>query len=154
VIARLALAAAVAALVLAPPALADPPRADESAALADVRAVLAKQVAAWNVKDLDGYMRGYWNSPELTFYSGGTVTRGWTATLERYRRRYQGDGREMGTLEFRELEVLALGPDAAMARGRWHLALSGGRELGGRFTVILRHFAAGWLIVHDHTSVD
>ena len=50
-----------------------------STAYADkaVEQLLDSQVGAWNRKDLEGYMAGYWKSPKLTFYSGGTVTAGW-----------------------------------------------------------------------------
>src|SRR5437868_3067751 len=67
-----------------------------------IRAVLEKQVAAWNRGDLEGYMDGYWRSPDLEFYGGDKVTLGWDATLARYRARYQGEGKEMGTLAFSE----------------------------------------------------
>jgi beta-aspartyl-peptidase (threonine type) len=43
----------------------------------EISAVLDQQVAAWNRGDLEGYMAGYWNSPDLMFYSGATITRGW-----------------------------------------------------------------------------
>ena len=52
-----------------------------------IRRVLTDQAAAWNRGDLDGFMAGYWRDPELTFFSEGTVTRGWDATLERYRKK-------------------------------------------------------------------
>ena len=54
----------------------------------------AAQVAAWNRGDLDGFMAGYWKSPDLVFFSNGTRTRGWQATLERYQKRYQAEGTE------------------------------------------------------------
>ena len=50
---------------------------------------------------------GYWNSPELTFF-GTEKTSGWQATLERYRKRYQTGGREMGKLEFSGLQLSRL----------------------------------------------
>jgi ketosteroid isomerase-like protein len=117
-----------------------------------IRPVLQAQVEAWNHGDLDGYMAGYWNAPGLTFYSGGTITRGWQSTLDRYRRRYQGEGREMGRLEFEAVEIEPLGRDTALARGRWRLALSDGKELKGLFTVIMKEFPEGWKIIHDHSS--
>jgi beta-aspartyl-peptidase (threonine type) len=125
----------------------------EAAPPDEIRKVLDEQVRAWNRKDLDGYMAGYWKSPELTFYGGGTVTKGWQETLERYRARYQGDGKEMGTLDFQELAIELLGPRAALVRGRWHLVMSGGKELRGLFTVVMRKLD-GWKIVHDHSSVE
>jgi beta-aspartyl-peptidase (threonine type) len=118
-----------------------------------VRAVLAEQVAAWNAGDLERFMRTYWQDDGLRFYSGGTVTGGWQATLDRYRKRYQADGKEMGTLTFTDLEVESLGPDAALARGRWGLVFRKSDDKpSGLFTLVLRKKADGWRIVHDHTS--
>lgn len=122
--------------------------------VAAVKRVLRDQTDAWNRGDLEGYMAGYWRSDDLTFYSGGTVTRGWQATLERYRRRYQSEGRAMGTLEFPDEAVTLLGPDAAVARGRYHLVMPGGEEQQGLYTVILRRLPEGWRIVHDHSSSE
>src|SRR5512132_3214165 len=34
---------------------------------ADIRSVMDKQVAAWNAGDIDGFMAGYWRSPDLVF---------------------------------------------------------------------------------------
>lgn len=122
--------------------------------VAEIGTVLAKQVSAWNAKDLEGYMKGYWSSPELTFYSNATVTKGWASTLARYRQRYQGEGHEMGTLDFADTTTELLGGEAAMVHGRWRLKLTGGKERSGLFTVVLRRFPTGWLIVHDHSSAD
>jgi beta-aspartyl-peptidase (threonine type) len=116
-----------------------------------IRKVLDAQVAAWNKGDLDGFMAGYWQSPDLSFFAGGTKLRGWQATLDRYRKKYQGEGREMGKLTFSELDVELLGADAALVRGRWQLALKKDNP-GGLFTLIFRRLPAGWRIVHDHTS--
>jgi ketosteroid isomerase-like protein len=119
----------------------------------EVRSVLDAQVSAWNKRDLPGYMSGYWKSDSLTFYSGGTITKGWTATLARYQSRYQGEGKEMGTLAFQELSIELLDPKAAIARGRWHLAMTG-NEVEGLFTVILKKLPEGWRIIHDHSSMQ
>jgi beta-aspartyl-peptidase (threonine type) len=117
----------------------------------DIRDVLDRQVQAWNHRDLEGFMRGYWRSPDLTFYSGGTTVSGWEETLARYRNRYQGAGNEMGTLEFLDLKIELLGSRAAFVRGRFHLKMSSS-EPSGIFTLTFRKFADGWKIIHDHTS--
>jgi len=117
-----------------------------------IRQVLAAQAAAWNRKDLEGYMEGYWHSPDLTFFSGATVTSGWEPTLERYRQRYQGAGKEMGALTFRDLQVDVLGPEAAFVRGKWQLKMSDGKTPGGLFTLVFKKRHSVWRIVHDHTS--
>lgn len=116
--------------------------------------VLQSQVEGWNRVDLDGFMAGYWNSPELTFFSGATETQGWQATLERYRKKYQAAGAEMGRLEFSELQVELLGPQGGFVRGRWRLALPDGRQPHGLFTLEFREFSEGWRIIHDHTSAE
>jgi beta-aspartyl-peptidase (threonine type) len=117
-----------------------------------VRAVWNAQADAWNRGDLAGYMAGYWKSPDLVFFSNGSVTRGWQATLDRYRAAYQGENRHMGQLDFPELEIVVLGPDAALVRGRWHLKMPGGKESDGMTSVIFRRLPDGWRIVHDHSS--
>ena len=117
----------------------------------DIKAVLDRQVEAWNRRDLEGFMAGYWRSERLTFYSGATKTSGWQATIDRYRSRYQGEGREMGHLDFFDQQLEMLGPRAALVRGRWRLKTTTG-ESGGLFTLIFRKFDDGWKIVHDHTG--
>jgi ketosteroid isomerase-like protein len=117
-----------------------------------IRQLLATQVDAWNRGDLVGFMAGYWKSPELSFVSGTNETRGWEPTLERYRKKYQGEGKEMGKLDFFDLRVEMLGPESAFVRGHWHLKMKNGQQPGVLFTLILRKFPDGWKIIHDHTS--
>jgi len=117
-----------------------------------IRQVLETQVKAWNQHDLESFMTGYWNSPELTFFSGGHEAHGWQAALDRYRKNYQGQRREMGKLEFSDLRIEPLSPDAAFVRGGWHLTLSDGKTPHGLFTLIVRKFPEGWKIVHDHSA--
>ena len=114
--------------------------------------LLADQQAAWNRGDLEGYMAGYWRSSELTFFSGATITKGWQPTLDRYRKRYQGEGRAMGQLAFSELEVSALGGGGFFARGRWLLTFKDRKPAQGVFTLLLRRVEEGLRIVHDHSS--
>ena len=73
---------------------------DNGGAKAEVERVLRTQQKAWNRHDLEGFMAGYWNSPELTFFSGAKENYGWQATMDRYRARYASPGHEMGKLEF------------------------------------------------------
>ena len=125
--------------------------AAEPKALREIRAVLDRQVEAWNRRDLEKFMEGYWNSPQLSFFSGGTRTSSWQMTLERYRKTYQSEGREMGQLDFSEIQIELLGKDSAYVRGRWRLKMNGS-EPGGLFTLIFRKLPEGWRVIHDHTS--
>lgn len=122
-----------------------------AAAKAQVAAVLTAQSDAWNNGDLEAFMATYWASDDLRFYSGGDVTKGHAPVLERYRKRYQADGKEMGRLTFSDLEVLVLTGDQAIARGRWEVVMAK-ETLDGLFTLWLTKRPEGWRIVHDHTS--
>jgi len=120
---------------------------------AAIEQVMRQQEQAWNKGDLEGFMQGYWKSPELTFFSGAQVLHGWQETLDRYRKRYQSEGREMGRLEFSELQIEPLG-GGAFVRGSWKLTMRDGKAPHGLFTLIFRKFPEGWRIVHDHTSAE
>jgi len=113
---------------------------------------LNRQVDAWNKGDIDGFMDGYWRSDDLTFSTGGRVTRGWTATRDRYRTRY-GSREKMGVLDFSDLEIRPIGRDAALVLGRWRLERQDGTPSGNFSLVMVKH-SGRWLVVHDHTSSD
>jgi ketosteroid isomerase-like protein len=137
------------ALVLA--ALA--PACRSARPVGDPTAILLAQQSAWNRGDLEAFMAlGYWRSGDLTFFSGGEVTRGYEATLARYRRRYASAGAEMGRLAFRDVETVWADEAVAVVRGRWELDFATQPDAGGLFTLVLRRTSDGWRIVHDHTS--
>ena len=115
-----------------------------------IMAVLTTQQNDWNKGDIPGFMAGYWNSSELTFAGTRGFTRGWQPVMERYEKNY-ADKAAMGTLDFSELEVRQLGPNAALVLGKWHLQRQVG-DIGGIFTLVLQRFPEGWRIVHDHTT--
>ncbi|MGI8980472.1 MAG: YybH family protein [Pirellulaceae bacterium] len=95
-------------------------------------------------------MQHYWQSEELTFSSEGKTTRGWTATLQRYRERYPTP-EKMGQLKLDGLEISPLNGSAALVLGHWRIERVGG-PLSGNFSLVLRNVEDRWLIVHDHTS--
>ena len=117
---------------------------------AAVESVLRVQQDAWNQGDVDAFMEHYWNSDDLTFSSEGKTTRGWTATLNRYRERYPTP-EKMGRVNFSNLEITPLGDSAAMVLGQWNLERES-EPLSGNFTLVVRKFDDRWLIIHDHTS--
>jgi uncharacterized protein (TIGR02246 family) len=131
---------------------ASPKLAPDEDAKSAVEQVLHTQQDAWNHHDLDAFMASYWNSADLTFFSGAKQTSGWQATLDRYKATYASPGHEMGTLEFSALRVEILGPEAAFVRGAWHLTMPDGKTPHGLFTLVFRKFPGGWKIIHDHTS--
>ncbi len=118
---------------------------------AEVRSLLDAQVDAWNRGELAGFLQHYSHSPELTFFSGGSVIRGFEAIRQRYEKRYGTSTATMGRLQFEDLEIVVLSPDAAFARGRYRLAP---QDATGLFSLLLRKSAGRWQIVHDHTSTE
>ncbi len=116
----------------------------------DVRSVMNEQAAAWNRGDIEGFMKGYWNSPQMTFVSGDNVTKGWQPTLDRYKKTYDTKAK-MGVLTFSDLEVNILANDAAVVLGSWSLARESDNP-HGKFTLTFRKFKDGWKIILDHTS--
>ena len=123
---------------------------DQANAVTQIRSVLRAQQNAWNRGDIDEFMNGYARSKSTIFVSEDTVRRGWETVRDRYRKKYS-DRAKMGSLTFSDLYVTLIGADAAVVLGRWQLkrAQDGPH---GRFTLIFRHLAKGWRIVHDHTS--
>jgi ketosteroid isomerase-like protein len=117
---------------------------------AAIRKVMEDQTAAWNRGDIDGFMAGYWKSEKLTFVSGTNVTRGWQATLDRYKKSYN-TREKMGELTFSDLEFTILAADAALVLGTWTVKRSTDNPQG-KFTLTFRKFKEGWRIVLDHTS--
>ena len=119
---------------------------------AGLRKILDSQTAAWNRGDLVAFMEGYWHSPEVTFFAGDTITKGWEPTLERYRNKYQSAGKQMGRLSFSDEKIQMLDSNAALVTARWHLQMSDGKTLEGLTTLLCKRLPEGWRIVHDHSS--
>ena len=126
-------------------------RSTSSAVEAEVSAVVQRQVLAWNVGDLAGFMETYARSDRTRFAGGAEVSFGWQTVYDRYRRKYGEAASSMGQLSFSDIDITVLAPDAALAFGHWHLK-RGQDETGGVFTLLFRKTNAGWRIVHDHSS--
>ncbi len=116
-----------------------------------IRKLLTDQVACWNNGDLEGFMRGYWNSEELTFQSGDKITKGWQATFDRYKKKYQSDGAEMGSLKFSNLKI-SYTHLISIVEGDWHLTMKDGKTPHGSFKLSLELKSDGWKIVRDETT--
>jgi ketosteroid isomerase-like protein len=123
-----------------------------AAAKKGIKRMLASEAAAWNRGNLKQFMQGYWRSPHLTFFSGGSIRKGWEQAFLRYRQHYQGEGREMGRIELQSLKIDLLSCQAAAITGKWQLTMAHGRRPHGLFTLVVKRMKYGWRIVHDHTT--
>jgi ketosteroid isomerase-like protein len=116
-----------------------------------IRAILARQSAAWNRGDIAAYMQaGYWQSDSLLFMGKNGPTRGYDSTLARYQKSY-ADTAQMGQLTFNIYKVEMLSANSAWVAGGWQLKRTAG-NLGGAFLLIWKRFPEGWRIVADHSS--
>ncbi|GAB4093270.1 YybH family protein [Flaviaesturariibacter terrae] len=117
---------------------------------AAVRAVLDRQVAAWNRGDIPGFMEGYWKSDSLMFIGKSGIQWGWQKTLANYQKGYP-DTATMGQLSFELLQLRRLSKEYYFVVGKWHLARSKG-DVGGHYDLLFRKVKGRWVIVSDHTS--
>ena len=118
----------------------------------DVTKVVLAQESAWNKGDLDAYLSHFKDAKDTEAVLNGPV-RG----LENIRSAYHSNfpNRDaMGTLEQREVEVRELGPDFALATGRYHLARSkkAGGDAEGTFTEIFEKTPKGWQLVFSQAT--
>ena len=118
----------------------------------DVVKVLLAQEKAWNAGDIEGYVKGYKDSPD-TLFIGRQISRGYAQILQDYRHNYPTRS-TMGTLGFSELEAHALSDTFAVCLGKYHLdrPKKDGGGADGIFSLILEKTDEGWKIVVDHPA--
>jgi beta-aspartyl-peptidase (threonine type) len=117
----------------------------------NIEKLLTAQKEAWNQGKLENFMETYWKSEKLTFSAGGITTRGWQATLDRYKKRYSTPA-QMGQLNFDGLEIELLQTQSALVLGNWHLTMQDNSKRDGNFSLVLAKVQGVWKIVHDHSS--
>ncbi len=120
---------------------------EKNMAEAGIRLVMEQQEIAWNKHDLEGFMQGYWKSPELKFYGPNGLTLGWDNTLARYEKNYPTEA-ESGTLNFVINDISKIEGDNYWVMGEYHLK----REVGdadGVFIIIFKKINGEWKIVAD-----
>jgi hypothetical protein len=115
-----------------------------------IRSMLHEQTLAWNKGDIQGFMKGYWESDSLMFIGKSGITYGWTNTLNNYKKGYP-DTAAMGKLAFDIIKVKKLSKKYYQVVGKWHLKRTIG-DLGGHYTLLLQKINGSWVIIADHSS--
>lgn len=111
--------------------------------------VLRDQEQYWNDGNIDGFMKGYWNSPELSFTSNNGVTKGWDQTNENFKTAYATKER-MGELHFDIEAINRLSDSAYHVIGQFTLKRQDDAP-SGFFTLIIKKIDGQWCIASDHT---
>ena len=114
-----------------------------------IKEMLTIQQECWNNGDLDGFMKGYWNSEKLIFTSATHAPAyGWGNTLERYKNSYPTQ-ESMGEFRFEILDVRLTSTTTSNLFGKWELIRKD--HPNGLFYLDLEKFDENWLITKDST---
>ena len=113
----------------------------------EIMEVLSSQEAAWNEKDLERFMQGYWKSDSLKFYGANGITKGWQQTLDNYIRRYPTTD-HTGKLEFVIDAISPIENNSYYVMGQYHLTRPIG-DANGVFMIIFKKIEGEWKIVAD-----
>jgi ketosteroid isomerase-like protein len=121
-----------------------------------VLAAFDKIVEGIRKSDVDLYMSGYWNSPQLILFNyNGSVTRGWDQ-LKKNRESSFPQSEDV-KLDIRDRHVTMLGTGGAVVTCLWtqSMTFNGKPETDtGRMTLVFRRVGNDWKAVHLHTSPD
>lgn len=112
-----------------------------------IRSILTQQQKAWSENDLEGFMSGYWQSEELTYFSRGKITKGWQTTLANYKRNYPSK-KETGELDFEIANITKINDDAYWVMGSYFLTREAG-DTNGTFMIIFKRINGEWKIIGD-----
>ena len=116
-----------------------------------IKKILTNQQECWNNGNIDGFMKGYWNSEELIFTSlNHQPTYGWQATLERYKKSYPTK-ESMGEFRFEIFDIKLTSKKTAVLNGKWELTRINDNPKG-EFWLDLEKIDKNWLIVKDSTT--
>lgn len=115
-----------------------------------ILALIARMQAAWNRGDFRGYMEGFAN-PDVVFVSRGQFQKDWQGTLDHYIRDYGASEATRGRLQFFDIRIEMLAPDAAQLVSRYRLDRPE-KPQDGINTRLLRKRGDRWVIALNHVS--
>ncbi len=123
------------------------PQTDEQ----QIAALIAQQFAAWNARDLDGYLAPCWRSPLLIYAVDGSVWTGWDEVRARVARDYP-DPAAMGKPVLERLQTNVLSPEMATTLEWWTVYFPGSKVRGFTTSAWRKVPGEGWRIVVVHTN--
>lgn len=112
-----------------------------------IRQVMHAQEEAWDMGDIEGFMKGY--SDTICFIGRNGRTCGRDNVAANYREAYT-DRSAMGDLTFALHEVVLSEDATAWVTGTWELK-RGTDTLDGGFSLLWVKGKDGWLIARDHS---
>jgi ketosteroid isomerase-like protein len=116
----------------------------------EIQALLDASAAAWNRGDLEGHLAD--NADSISFMTRDGPIVGKAQTAEALRRSFFRDGKPIQQLRFEQVTIRPLGTGHALVVGRFVLEGGGQPAHSGWFSTIWERQAAGWRVIHDHSS--
>lgn len=113
-------------------------------------AALASSTESWNRGDLTGHLALYDES--VTTMAKNGPRPGIEAIERSFREAYFVNGKPKQELGTGQVTIRPLSRDSALMTGRFVLSGGGLHEQSGWFSLVWLRTAAGWRVVHDHTS--
>jgi hypothetical protein len=117
----------------------------------DIANLVEQQFAAWNRRDIDGYMKPFWASSKLIFAVEGDVWTGWDQVKANLLQEYS-DPERMGNSLLERLQTSIVSAETAMSVEWWSITF-GVTKVRGFTTSVWHKFPVGWRIIQGHTSV-
>ncbi|MFL5523909.1 MAG: YybH family protein [Gemmatimonadaceae bacterium] len=117
---------------------------------AAIKAVFDTTAAGWNRGELPVYLSAYVDTATAMGSTG--LVRGVSGIEGQMKGGFWRTGRPAQVLSYDHLEIRPIGPDQAIATGQYILTGGGLRDRTGWFSTIWVRTAAGWRMVHDHSS--
>jgi len=106
--------------------------------------------------NVDLYMSGYWNSPQLVLFNyNGSVTKGWDQ-LKKNRESSFPQTKDV-KLDIRDRHLTMLGTGGAVVSCVWTQSQTFNEKpdtASGRMTLVFKRVGTEWRAVHLHTSPD
>jgi len=115
-----------------------------------ILAALEASAESWNRADLKGHLAIY--DPTVTAMTKSGPRPGVAAIESSFGETYFKGGKPKQNLRMEQVTLRALSSDSALMTGRF--VLFGGElpEQSGWFSLVWLRTAAGWKVVHDHSS--
>ena len=117
---------------------------------AAIKAVFDTTAAGWNRGELSVYLSAYVDSATAMGSTG--LVRGVSGIEGQMRGGFWRTGRPLQSLSYDNLEIRPIGPDQAVATGRYILTGAGRPDRTGWFTTVWVRTPRGWRMMHDHSS--
>ena len=120
-------------------------QADQAAA--EITQMMEDSAKAWNDNDLDAFMAGYHNAPDLRFVIPTGITMGFDDLKARY-----ANSIAKSDLRFSDMSIDVITADTAHVFALFHNDTPDGGYSYGATSLLMKKIDGNWVIVHDHSS--